>query len=322
MEALHTYFGLHRPAIEDHIQSVLGELDPLIVPVASHVLGAGGKRLRPILCVLTAEAFGYRDKEVYPLATALELLHSATLIHDDILDGAALRRGQPSAHLAFGVQETVLAGDALLAMANKCIAGYGQPELMRIASEAIMATANGEIMEIAQLREPRLSEEDYFQIITGKTAVLIQASCECGAVLAGAKGPQRQAAQDLGRNLGIAFQLVDDALDYTSAVEDSGKPIGGDLREGKLTLPLLFYLKSLPQEEAERVLAAIKHGTLDEVEQSAIITAIGQAHLAEATREVAAGYLEQARKALQFFPAGPCQTLLGSILEYVQYRNT
>ncbi|MGM0645358.1 MAG: polyprenyl synthetase family protein [Thermodesulfobacteriota bacterium] len=322
MEALQTYFSLHRPAIEDHLQQVLHELDPLIVPVAGHVLKAGGKRLRPLLCVLTAETLGYQDKAIYPLASALELLHSATLIHDDILDGAALRRGQPAAHLSFGIQESVLAGDALLAKANTIIAEYDQPQLMRIASEAIMATANGEIMEIAQLREPRLSETNYFQIITGKTAVLIQASCECGAVLARADVRKRQAAKALGHHLGVAFQLVDDALDYTSAEECSGKPVGGDLREGKLTLPLLLYLQNVPAEEAERIVAAMKNNTLDPGEQARLVEAIANHRLPEATREVAAEYLDKAREALAYLPMGPCQALWEKILDYVLYRNT
>mgnify|MGYP006426074369 CR=1 FL=1 len=322
MEALQTYFSLHRPAVEDYLQQVLHELDPLIVPVAGHVLKAGGKRLRPLLCVLTAEALGYQERDVYPLASALELLHSATLIHDDILDGAAMRRGQPAAHLSFGVQESVLAGDALLAKANTIIAEYDQPQLMRIVSEAIMATANGEIMEIAQLRDPCVSETKYFQIIAEKTAVLIQASCECGAVLARADTRKRQAAKALGHHLGVAFQLVDDALDYTSPEECSGKPVGGDLREGKLTLPLLLYLQRLPSADAERIVAAMKTNTLDPGEQARIVEAIAGHRFAEATRQVATEYLDKARAALAQLPTGPCQDLLETVLDYVRYRNT
>jgi octaprenyl-diphosphate synthase len=321
MQALMTYFDRHLPYVEGQIQSIVSGLDPLIEPIARHVLDAGGKRLRPMLCVLTAELFGFKGPKVYPLASAVELFHSATLVHDDILDSAVLRRGQTAAHLAFGVQETVLAGDALLAKASEIVASYERDELIRIVSRAIMATTSGEIKEIAQLKKAEFTEADYFEIITNKTAVLIQAACECGAVLAQADARQLRAVGSLGRDLGVAFQLVDDALDYTSPEEKSGKPAGGDLREGKLTLPLLLYLKRLPQAEVKAIVSEVQAGRLSGGQQAKILAAVDELGLAAATREVASGYVAQARESLQDLPAGPLQETLGLVLDYVLYRE-
>ena len=247
MPSLYEFFQVHRPHIEDSLRAICSDLNPLVQPVAEHILSGGGKRLRPALCLLTYQVLRSDEAtrlDLYPLAAALELIHSATLLHDDILDNAAMRRGQPAAHLLFGTSATLLAGDALLAKANKVVTGYNDLSLMSCISEAIYQTATGEILEIERMKQPDLSREEYLEIIVGKTGFLLQTCCQSGAIMAGCNEKQVEAAKRFGLNMGIAFQLVDDAMDYAACPSQSGKPLGGDLREGKLTLPLIFFFES------------------------------------------------------------------------------
>ena len=309
------------PAINRYLESATETLNPMVQPVVRHVLLAGGKRLRPLLTILTARAMGYRDDDVYPLACSLEFLHSATLLHDDILDGAKLRRGRESAHVRFGSTHTILAGDVLLALANRLVAEYDNPELTKLLSEALLQTATGEILEIAHLRDVDLPLDTYFSIITGKTAYLIQASCQCGAVLAGASPELIQAAADLGHHVGVAFQLVDDALDYTSPATVSGKPTGGDLKEGKVTLPLLLYLQGLPFEERRRLAEDFRQDQLSAEDIEYLRGNVVAGGHAEKTREMAGESLAKAQAALAKFPPSPEAELIGDVLAPMLARD-
>ena len=309
------------PAINRYLESATETLNPMVQPVVRHVLLAGGKRLRPLLTILTARAMGYRGDDVYPLACSLEFLHSATLLHDDIVDGAKLRRGRESAHVRFGSTHTILAGDVLLALANRLVAEYDNPELTKLLSEALLQTATGEILEIAHLRDVDLPLSTYFSIITGKTAYLIQAACQCGAVLAGASPQLIQAAADLGHHIGVAFQLVDDALDYTSPATVSGKPTGGDLKEGKVTLPLLLYLQGLPFEERRRLAEDFRQDQLSAEDIEYLRGNVVAGGHAEKTREMAGDYLAKAQAALAEFPPSPEAELIGDVLAPMLARD-
>ncbi|MFW6236574.1 MAG: polyprenyl synthetase family protein [Desulfovibrionales bacterium] len=320
MQNLKAYFAVEIPAVEEILHQETAGLAPIVRPVAQHVLQAGGKRLRPMLCILVARAAG-SSANVYPLAAALELLHSATLLHDDILDNAALRRGRPAAHVTFGTTETILAGDVLLALANKLVASYGIPALMTSVSEAIMQTATGEIQEVARLGDQKITREEYFEIITGKTAYLLRSATECGAILAGGGEEMTRAAAQYGLNLGIAFQLVDDALDYSASSSVSGKPLGGDLREGKFTLPLLLYLESLKPGERDAFVQSIAAQDLTDDQISAILSAMKAQECAERTRAEAQKYLERSRAALEHLPQGLERDHLELVLEYVRTRE-
>lgn len=295
-------------------------LHPLVQPVAAHILKAGGKRLRPLLTLLVARALGYGDDDIYPLACSVELLHSATLLHDDILDAADLRRGRPAAHTVFGNTATVLAGDALLALANQIVARYGDTRLTTCISEAIIRTATGEIVEIAHMRGTDHGHDTYIDIITGKTAWMLRASCELGALRAGGSPHEVQAAAAFGLDLGIAFQIVDDALDF-AACADTGKPVGGDLREGKLTPPLLFYLDTLRGAEREAFITRFREDGFDEAEVARIVSEIRTLGLVERTRDMAGTHLERAARALEALPEGTERRTLMQTLDYVQHRN-
>lgn len=314
MSEFERYLAQEIPAINHFLEGATNSLNPLVQPAVRHVLLAGGKRLRPLLTILTARALGYAGDNIYPLACSLELLHSATLLHDDIVDGAALRRGREAAHMRYGATNAILAGDALLALANRIVADYDKPPLTRILSEALLQTATGEILELAHLRDTDLPLSAYMAIITGKTAHLIQAACHCGAVLAGADDRLCQTAIDLGKSCGIAFQLVDDALDYTSPAHISGKPTGGDLKEGKVTLPFIFYLTQLPFDARRRLAEDFRQDQLSAEDIEYLRDNIVSGGHAEKTREMAATYLQSAQTALATFPASLEADLIGQVL--------
>lgn len=309
------------PAINAAISQEIDALPALVRPVAAHVMDAGGKRLRPMLTILFARAQGFRGDNLHTLASSLEFLHSATLMHDDILDNADLRRGKPAAHTLFGITPTVLAGDVLLALANEIVARTGNPALTSCISKAIMQTATGEIMEIAAIRKADITRAEYIEIITGKTAYLIQSACEFGVIAAGGSERARDSARTFGLNLGIAFQLVDDALDYTSQADTSGKPLGGDLREGKFTLPLLLYLQSLPDTQHAIITRELTDANLHRARQDQIITDISERGFAEKTRSEARSYLALASRALDVLPETLEKKLLGAMIDFVLTRD-
>ncbi|WP_457572362.1 polyprenyl synthetase family protein [Desulfovulcanus sp.] len=315
------YLQKELPLINLVLKEELKGLHSSVRQVAEYTLSAGGKRLRPLLTILMARSLGYADKNIYPLACALEFLHSATLMHDDILDNAHLRRGKKSAHLVFGLTQTVLAGDGLLALANMIVARYNIPALTHCVADAILKTATGEIEEIHWLRKPNLTEDTYLQIIEGKTAYLIQAACLCGAIIAGADNHIQEQSRIYGLNLGIAFQLVDDALDYTSTSAVSGKPLGGDLREGKLTLPLILYLKNLDEEKRKDLLYKVAENSLSEEEIKGVITSVQDMGLAEKVRQEARKFLQKSEKALASFPETLEKEILNKILGLVLSRD-
>ena len=248
MITLRTFIEQEQPRINAALAEAAAELPVSIMPIAQYAMGNGGKRLRPLLTVLVARLLGYADNDIYSLAAAMEMFHVATLLHDDVMDNAEMRRGSTATHKVFGVTETILAGDALLAKGNQIVAGFGDPRLTAATSDAIAQTANGEILEIANQGKNAPDLLIYNQIIAGKTAWMIRTSCNIGAVRANGTPEQVAGATDYGFNLGMAFQIVDDALDFAPS-SLTGKPEGGDVREGKLTPPIFFYANSLAPAE-------------------------------------------------------------------------
>ncbi|MCF8104964.1 MAG: polyprenyl synthetase family protein [Desulfohalobiaceae bacterium] len=321
MSAIKEYIQFNLPGIESCLSETVAGLNPLVKPVATHILEAGGKRLRPMLCLLTARALGYEGKDIYPLAAALELIHSATLLHDDILDQAEMRRGKTTAHIVFGVNEAILAGDALLAVANRIVTEYESLPLVRCISQAIYWTAVGEIQEIQQLKEPSLTVEKYMEIVVGKTGYLLQTCCQSGAIMSGSLQEQVEAAKTFGLNLGIAFQLVDDALDYSVSHLNTGKPKGGDLREGKLTLPLILFLQGMSREKRDDLLKKIKGKGLDPFEQQWVLEEMERKGLSRKTRDESNKYLQAAARSLNRFPDTRERDLLYEVLEYIKDRE-
>lgn len=321
MNELRAYFMREIPGIDAFLAAEADKLDGLVREVARHVLLSGGKRIRPMLTILFARALGHKADNVLPIACALEMLHTATLLHDDVLDEAVTRRGNTSAHVRFGITEAILAGDVLLALANKLGADYDIPRLNALLARGIMATADGEIRELAHTKSPTVDRGAYMDIIIGKTARLIETACRCGAALTSRDRALEELAGEYGLNLGIAFQLVDDALDYTVSEDEMGKPAGGDLREGKMTLPLILHLEGLDPEKAAELLGALREKRLTVKQAEGIVRDVREKGLAEKTREAAADYIKAAIKELETLPVSPEREVLAQAAEYVLTRR-
>ena len=320
MLKLKACLALELPHINAALRAAANRLPEPVRPLALHVFDAGGKRLRPFLVVLMARLLGYTGKDIYSLAVTLEMLHAATLIHDDVLDNADTRRGKPAVHTLYGPTMSILAGDAMLSTANELVAEHGDLRLVTTFSESISRTAAGEIMEIAAMRTLDQKEQTYRDIVLGKTAWLIRASCVMGALKAGATAEQLQAAAVYGENVGIAFQMVDDALDVAPA-DIIGKPSGGDIREGKLTPPVRLYRESLSDAERVAFDAAFTAGTFTDADAARIGAAIRQRGFDRITREMAGACLDTARNALHTLPDGTEKRHLLRMADYVQQRE-
>lgn len=320
MILLKARLGMELPPINKALDNAVKALHPSVQPVARHIFDAGGKRLRPLLVVLMARLLGCTDNRVYELAVCMEMLHAATLLHDDVLDNADSRRGHPAAHTLFGVTPTILAGDALLATANGLVARFDDPALCRCFSAATSQTAAGEILEIASQHQVNVTAETYDAIIRGKTAWLIRASCEMGALYAGGNVMQVAAAADYGENVGMAFQLVDDALDFADSAV-TGKPSGGDVREGKLTPPLRLYRQHLSPAERTSFDTAFAKGLFSEEDASRIGEAIRRQGFDARARDEAQDYLDRALMALDRLPQCREQDVLREMTNYVRDRK-
>lgn len=317
-QALNERLAGELPAINAALFAALDGVPAPARPVAEHILKAGGKRLRPFLCVIMARLFGFRGDAVYPLAASMEMLHAATLLHDDVLDNAATRRGSPAAHTIYPVAAVILGGDALLARGNAIVAEWGEPALCACFSRATSETAAGEIMEIDSLCRPELDQEAYEAIALGKTGCLIGAACRMGALCAGAGEAGAALAARYGEKLGIAFQMVDDALDFAPESQ-TGKPCGGDLREGKMTPPLRLFRAALAGGERAEFDRKFAGRLFSEDEVADISGRIRSLGLDMKTRELANARLAEALACLDGLPGGERACLEGAAA-YVRDR--
>ncbi len=315
--------ALELPHISKALDALAEELPAPAKPAARHTLMAGGKRLRPLLTVLFARLFGAGDDgkgSLYRLASTLEMLHCATLMHDDVIDNADTRRGKPAAHVLFDNTTAILAGDAMLSTANACVAEYNDPGLCQVFARATAETTAGEILELHALHNTDLSSKEYTDIIRGKTARLIRAACEMGAMYAKASADETAAAARYGECTGIAFQIVDDALDVADFAA-TGKPSGGDLREGKLTPPLQLYRDTLDEAARREFNEKFSSGTFSEEEIASVCAKIRTLGIDREVRHMADGYLDEAHSALDILPKGSERGILEEILTYVRDRK-
>ena len=303
--------------ILDRMQSKI----PLIPALAGHLISGGGKRLRPMLTLAGAELVGYNGTRHHKLAAAVEFIHTATLLHDDVVDGSDLRRGKAAANIIFGNPATVLVGDFLFSRSFELMVEDGSLKVLKILSNASAVIAEGEVDQLTAQRQIETSEERYLAIIGAKTAALFAAASRIAAVVAECGDRREQALDDYGRNLGIAFQLVDDAIDYDSDASTMGKARGDDFREGKMTLPvILAYARG---DEAERKFwqAAIA-GHREGDEALAEATRLIARHDAlEATRERARHFAQRAIDALSIFPDGAARRAMTEAAEFAVARG-
>ncbi len=303
--------------IADRLQSPVS----VIPALAEHLIEAGGKRLRPLLTVAAARLVGGGGEGALKLAAAVEFIHTATLLHDDVVDSSRLRRGKVAAHLIWGAPSSVLVGDFLFARAFELMVETGLGPALEILARASRVIAEGEVLQLSRAHDLNLSQATYLEIITAKTAELFAAAAEAGAVSAGAGEGQSTALRAYGRNLGLAFQLADDALDYGGATETLGKNAGDDFREGKATLPLLLAIARLGPREVEFWERAIGRREQTEADFRRARELIVGTGALEATLDLAADYAERAKAALAVFPAGDWRSGLEALANFAVSRR-
>ena len=307
--------------IEKELSENLNPLLDLVSKTASHILFSGGKRLRPILTVLSARLCGYSDHFAKKISTVFEYLHAATLLHDDLVDGAAVRRGSPVAHSIWGNSTAVLVGDFLLARALSIASETGRPKVIKIISQITENMSQGEIHQLMRKGNIDLSESEYLEIITRKTAVLIQGSCRVGAILAKASEKDEKALSDYGFNLGLAFQMADDLLDYTANPVSLGKEIGADLKEGKLTLPVIRALGVANPKDQSQMKAIIQNEQFSAEEFRILVDMLNQYDGIQYTRKLAVERIDAAKAALSVFQPTEIRNLLNDIADYALERE-
>jgi octaprenyl-diphosphate synthase len=277
----------------------------LISLAARHILNAGGKRFRPQLTLLAARAFEYEGPAAVAMAAAMELIHTATLVHDDIVDESDSRRGRATANFFWGNSASVLMGDYLVIKAFSMAADTGDARLFRLLCDTIGRMCEGEVLQICVRAEAGLDVETYLKIIEAKTAILMATCCRTGALLGGAALEQIEALTAFGTQVGLAFQIIDDVLDYTAQAESLGKPVGGDLREGKVTLPLIYALERARAADREQLVEALERpSALKEADIEAVVQVITHCDGFEASREKAGEFVREARCELKMVPPG------------------
>jgi len=303
--------------ILDRMQSPVG----LIPNLAQHLVGAGGKRLRPLLTVASAQLCGYDGVDAHhKLAAAVEFIHSATLLHDDVVDESALRRGKKPANLIWGNSASILVGDFLFARAFNLMVEAGSMEALGILSTASSVIAEGEVKQLAALRDIAMTEADYMSVIKAKTAALFAAATEVAPVIAERPAQERAALKDYGLKLGLAFQLVDDALDYGGMESALGKSIGDDFREGKVTLPVIRAYHAASTDDKlfwERVI--VQHEQ-DSTDLERAVSLLRKTGALTSTLDLAKDYAHQAQAGLDIFPASPIRDTLKELVSFVVER--
>ena len=307
--------------IEEEINKNLQSSVPLIALVTRYIMRSGGKRLRPLLTVLAARLLNYQGNDHYGLSIVFEYLHAATLLHDDVVDNAELRRGRPSANTLWGNAAVVLVGDFLLATSFFLSVMSGNLNILRILSETTTSMAEGEVLQLINSDNLEISEEEYIEVIKRKTAILISAACQIGAILGQAEEEQEEAMRRFGLNLGIAFQLRDDFLDYAGSEEEFGKPVGKDLQEGKITLPLIHALQSSNDGDRQRLVELITSDRDYEQIFGKVKRAIRNYQGLDYTDKLANHHITEAKSALSIFPVSPTRQSLIEIAEYVVTRR-
>jgi octaprenyl-diphosphate synthase len=280
----------------------------LINQIAGYIVGAGGKRIRPRLVLLFARALGHESPARFELAAVVEFIHTATLLHDDVVDESSMRRGRETANALFGNAASVLVGDFLYSRAFQMMVSVGSMRVLEVLADATNVIAEGEVLQLINMHDPDTAVNDYLRVIRYKTAKLFEASARLGAVVAGASSFVEEACADYGRSLGTAFQLVDDLLDYEGDPTQLGKNVGDDLREGKPTLPLLMAMERGTETERRVVRQAIVNGEIERLRDIAAI--VRRTGALEATREAARMEARKAQDCLATLDAGPAKEAL------------
>ena len=306
-------------AVDEVIRRRLTSEVALVREVAEYIVGSGGKRLRPAMVILSAGAFGYSGIQHHDLAAVVEFIHTATLLHDDVVDASELRRGNPTANALFGNAASVLVGDFVYSRAFQMMVDVESMRVMQVLAEATNVIAEGEVLQLMNCHNTAINEHDYLQVIRYKTAKLFEAATRLGAILGGAEAALETAMADYGMHLGTAFQLIDDVLDYSGDNKTTGKNVGDDLAEGKPTLPLIYAIKHGNAAEAAVIKKAIEEGGLGELEH--VIAAIQRSGALDYTRRQAEAEARAARDALALLPNSKYRDSLLQLADFAVTRD-
>lgn len=308
-------------SLEQELIQQLKSRVPVAFEIGAHIMNSGGKRIRPQLAIIAARMGGYAGTDAVTLSGAIECIHTATLLHDDVVDRAETRRGRPSANSLWSNEMCVLGGDFILAKAFRALTSLGNLRILDIVSRTTERLSEGELFQMMNIENMEMTEEDYIRIITDKTAVLMEAACRGGAILGGLDAEREEALADFGFNLGIAFQMTDDVIDYRSDVETMGKEPGKDLEEGKLTLPLITALRKADEVEKKRIATMIKEKRLTTGDLEWMKGFLEKRGGIEETLKKSRDYINKAIGRLDIFPLSEEKTALMKLAEKILHRT-
>lgn len=307
--------------LEQELIAQLKSRVPVAFEIGAHIMNSGGKRIRPQLAIIAARMGGYSGSDAIKLSGAIECIHTATLLHDDVVDTADTRRGRPSANTLWSNEMCVLGGDFILAKAFSALTSLKDLRILEIVSGATERLSEGELFQMANIGNLDLTEEDYLQVIADKTAILMEAACRGGAIIGGLDGEKEDALARFGFDLGIAFQMTDDVIDYRSDKETMGKTPCKDVQEGKLTLPLISALKNADATEKARVAAMIREGEASDSDQEWIRDFVDRRGGLRETLERSRSYLERGTEYLRIFPDSEEKRALMRLAEKILHRT-
>lgn len=305
---------LDMEGVNQHIREQLYSDVVLIRQMAEYIINSGGKRLRPVLAVLSARACGYQGQAHTSTAAVIEFIHTATLLHDDVVDASDLRRGKETANSIWGNEASVLVGDFIFSRAFQMMVDIGDLRVMEILSKASNTIAEGEVLQLMNCNDPDTTQERYMEVIRFKTAKLFEAATQVGAILSEQSVELEQHMAAYGMHLGTAFQLIDDVLDYRADSDTMGKNVGDDLAEGKPTLPIIFALKHADPEQAQMLKQVIEHGDRDQLEQ--VVEVIQSTKAIDYTQQVALQEVELAKQHLECLPDSDYKMALLSLADF------
>lgn len=322
-------YGAELKRVEAELANIFASDVPLIPLVGQHILGWGGKRMRPLFLLLSADLCGYTGDKRAVLGAVIEAIHTASLLHDDVIDEAQTRRGKTASHVLWGNHMVILIGDYLYSNALRIAVGLKSQKVMDALSEATTRMTEAEILQLSKTGDPEITEDEYFTIISGKTGVLISAACRIGAVLAGMPEEHETALRDFGLKAGIAFQLADDVLDYVAQQAALGKKLGKDLEEGKITMPLIHLLRDALPTERDEIITIIKEASREEKDDSRngnhlarIIELYAKYDSIAKAMKTAQNLIDDAHQCLAIFPDSSYKDALKTLASYSMQRKS
>ncbi len=308
--------------MEHRIHESLGTDVPLIQQVSKYILGAGGKRFRPLLHLLSARLCGYREHNAeYVLGSVVEYIHTASLLHDDVVDEAMIRRGRSSANTLWGNQASILVGDYLYSKALYHAVRLQIQRVMDVLSETTTTMSEGEVLQLMQIQNSDITESDYFRLVECKTGVLISASCRLGAIISKAPLSQEDALTAYGKKLGLAYQITDDTLDYAADQKQLGKMLGKDFAEGKVTLPLIYLMRQANESEQEHLRSLLRTDTMTDADLTYTLALMGEYGSVNEALSIAQTLSGEAKTALNVFPDSAPRQALMALADYVVQRE-